>query len=119
MLVGYGDGLIRLYRGTIDLADASPPSETADHLLPAYPNPFNPMVTIPFVLYGSGHVELSIYDAAGRRVDRLIDEALPAGRHNLRWHGVDMRGRRIPSGTYFIRLKIGNAVSTGKIALVR
>lgn len=119
MLVGYGDGLARLYRGTIDLADASTPTATSNHLLPAYPNPFNPSVTIPFVLSGTGRVDLSAYDAVGRLVGQLVDEALPEGRHDVSWHGVDTRGRPLPSGIYFIRLKIGYTVSTDKVALVR
>lgn len=119
MLVGYGDGLIRIYRGINDLADASTPTVTADRLLPAYPNPFNPTVTIPFVLASTGRVDLSVYDAAGRLVDLLVDDALPAGRHDVSWNGVDMRGRPLPSGIYFIRLNVGDNVSTGKVSLVR
>lgn len=119
ILLGYGDGLVRLYRGTNDLAGASTPPAPIEGLLPAYPNPFNPTVTIPFVLVRDGRVRLSVHDVSGRRVSVLVDEALPAGRHEARWNGVDAYGRHLPSGVYFTRLYIGGIESTGKIALVR
>lgn len=119
MLVGYGDGLIRLYRGISDLADASTPPATADRLLPAYPNPFNPTVTIPFVLSGPGRVVLSVYNATGRLIALLVDDVLPEGRHEVNWSGVDMRGRPLPSGIYFILLNVEDIKSTGKVTLVR
>jgi hypothetical protein len=119
ILVGYGDGLVRLYRGPGDLADASTPPVAGVRLLPAHPNPFNPTVTIPFVLPRNGRVGLSVYDVSGRRVAVLVDGRLPAGRHEARWHGVDANGRQLPSGVYFIRLNAGGTVSGGKIALAR
>lgn len=119
ILVGYGDGLVRLFRGIYDFTGTTTPPVAAVGLLPAYPNPFNPMVTIPFVLSQGGRVELSVHDVSGRRVSVLVDAMLPAGRHEARWNGVDAHGRRLPSGVYFTRLISGGIESTGKIALVR
>jgi hypothetical protein len=119
ILVGYGDGLVRLYRGMYDVTGAATPPVAAGRLLPAYPNPFNPVVTIPFMLPHSGRVELSVHDVSGRRIVVLVDQTMPPGRHEVRWRGVDAHGRRQPSGIYFTRLISGGIESTGKIALVR
>ncbi len=119
LLVGYGDGLVRLYRGSNDLAGSTTPQVAAGGLLPAYPNPFNPVVTIPFVLSRSHRVELAVYDISGRRVAVLVDGTMPSGRHEASWRGVDVHGRQLPSGVYLTRLKAGVTVSTGKVTLVR
>ena len=118
ILVGYGDGLVRLYRGINELAGTTPPT-AAVRLLPAYPNPFNPAVTIPFVLSRSVYVRLSVYDVSGRQAAVLVDGIVPAGRHEARWHATDTRGIGLPSGIYFTRLRAGGIESTGKIVLVR
>ncbi|HUV36779.1 MAG TPA: FG-GAP-like repeat-containing protein [Patescibacteria group bacterium] len=119
ILLGYGDGLIRLYRGSNNLAGATAPPVRAEGLLPAYPNPFNPAVTIPFMLARNGRASLSIHDVSGRRVAVLVDGVLPAGRHETHWRGVDAGGRQLPSGIYFTRLRAGGIETTGKITLVR
>jgi hypothetical protein len=118
LLVGYGDGLIRLYRGTFELADASTPGAIS-RLLPPYPNPFNPAVTIPFTLSRGGRARLSIFDVTGRRIIILVDGILPEGHHAVRWNGRDTRGRPMASGVYYIRLESAGLVSTGKIILAR
>lgn len=119
ILVGYGDGLVRLYRGIDDLTAARTPFVAAGELLPAYPNPFNPVVTIPFVLAHGDRVKLSVHDVSGRRVSVILDTVLPAGRHETRWNGVDAHGRRLPSGVYFTRLSVGHTESSAKIVLAR
>jgi len=43
------------------------------------PNPFNPETEVRFELATPSRVSVSIFDAAGRRVRTLIDDARPAG----------------------------------------
>ncbi len=51
-------------------------------------------------------VRLAVLDAQGREVCRLIGgERQTAGRRHVGWDGLDGRGRRVPSGCYFIRLQ--------------
>jgi len=133
-----GDGIVR-YRGSsassslapavaeavADLASSPVPGVAADHrLLPGYPNPFNPMTTIPFQLAeGSGEqaVKLEITDVRGRVVRTLVDGFRSAGTtHEARWDGVDDSGRRMPSGTYLSRLKVdGRDVQSRLLTLVK
>jgi len=74
---------------------------------PNWPNPFNPVTHIPFVLPRRSHVVLEIFDVRGRRVCRLLNTTLPAGTHTLR-----VNAGHWGSGLYFYRLTVGSA--TGK-----
>jgi hypothetical protein len=88
-------------------------------LLPCYPNPFNPRTTLSFEIPSAGQVQLDIFDARGRLVTRLCNEALAAGRHQRVWDGRDSRGGSVSSGVYFSRLVYRNEVMTGRMMLVR
>jgi flagellar hook assembly protein FlgD len=53
-------------------------------------------------------------------VRRLADGAFTQGAHTAHWDGTDERGRSVPSGTYFARLRDGTgAVETSGLVLVR
>ncbi len=97
-----------------------PHRETAAVLGTNFPNPFNPQTIIPFSIARGTRIQLGIYDARGRRVRRLIDEALPAGDHQVRWDGKSDAGRNLASGTYFARLRTaGGTVRTRSLVLLR
>ncbi len=79
-----------------------------------YPNPFNPFTTISFMLPARSAVSLKVFDALGREVATLASGEYPAGEHALQW---DASGAA--SGLYFARLKVGNAVETRKLTLLK
>lgn len=68
---------------------------TSSELMRNYPNPFNPVTSIPFVLASEGYVELSVYDILGRRVATLASSRLGAGTHKIAFDGSNL-----PSGIY-------------------
>ena len=79
-----------------------------------YPNPFRDKLRVVYSVRERGYVSVAVYDAAGRRV-KVIDEGVKeAGRHEVYWDGRDESGRRVSSGTYFIRLKVGRNVYFSK-----
>lgn len=84
-----------------------------------HPNPFNPRVVVPFVLGRMRRVTLTIHDAAGREVVRLLDGEVPAGCGEAVWDGRDVRGRLLPSGVYLAHLRAGDRRQTRKLVLVR
>jgi hypothetical protein len=84
-----------------------------------YPNPFNPQTRVEFTLADRSQVRLEVFDAQGRLVRALVDEALPAGRHQAIWDGTDLGGRRMASGLYFYRLRAGDYESVKKMTLVK
>lgn len=98
-------------------AAATPPSRTA--LLPAYPNPFNPSVSLPFTLAEGAHARLSIFDVTGARVAVLLDATLAAGGHTARWDGRDTGGAPMASGVYVARLETGADTFSRKIVLLK
>jgi len=85
----------------------------------AYPNPFRGNAVVPFTLPTSAHVEISAYDAIGKRVAVLIAGSMPAGRHRAVFNAAEL-----PSGVYFIRAVVeldGTSAQTfvSKVVLAR
>ena len=83
------------------------------------PNPFNPRTTVAYDLAAAGRVRIAIYDATGARVRTLFDGEDGPGSHEEIWDGRDQDGRRVPSGSYFVRLEAGGAADTRKVALIK
>jgi hypothetical protein len=84
-----------------------------------YPNPFNPSTIIRYELPKMSNVSIKIYDALGKEVRSLIDEAQNAGTHNLLWDAVNNYGQRVSSGVYFYRIVAGDFVQTKKMLMIK
>jgi hypothetical protein len=66
------------------------------------------------------NVEVTILDASGRAVRRLVADALPGLRlYTVRWDGRDDDGTPLPAGVYFSRFASGAYVESGKVVLIR
>jgi hypothetical protein len=74
-----------------------------------FPNPFNAGTKISFSLAAPGKVDLKVYNLLGQNVKTLVNSELPAGPHNIIWDGTNNDGEIVGSGTYFYRLKAGDA----------
>ena len=70
----------------------------------SYPNPFRLATTIRLSVSEPGLVRLSVYDAQGRRIKRILNRETPAGVHFAVWDGRDSNGKDVASGIYFIRV---------------
>jgi flagellar hook assembly protein FlgD len=85
----------------------------------ARPNPFAGStawrVSVP---PGAGRVDLSVYDARGRRVRTLIDGNPGSGEFDVAWSGDTDGGGRAPAGLYFVRLRAGGEVRLQKIVRI-
>lgn len=87
---------------------------------PNHPNPFNPRTTLAFDLPAAdAQVRLRLFDLQGRLVARLVEGALPAGRHQVAWNGLDDAGRAVASGVYVSVLESSQGRASGKLTLVR
>jgi len=86
----------------------------------AYPNPFNGMVTIPYVTQSSFQGRLEIFGLNGIRVfseDLAHDDF---GEYELTWDANSVYGHHVPSGIYFVRLSSNKQTSyTQKISLLK
>lgn len=88
-------------------------------LLRNYPNPFNPVTKIQFVLDRDARVTLRVFDVQGRAVRTLVDSYLTSGPRVVGWDGKDDVGRTMASGSYFLRLQGGGIYLTRTINLVK
>ncbi|RQV94178.1 MAG: T9SS C-terminal target domain-containing protein [Calditrichaeota bacterium] len=68
-----------------------------------FPNPFNPSTSIAFQLKEAGHVELSVYNELGQKIETLINSNQPTGYKEVKWNGANR-----PSGVYFYRLIVNS-----------
>ena len=92
--------------------NGSLPVEFALH--PAYPNPFNPSVTLRFNIEAHGYTSLYIYDITGRLVEILVDRKLESGEYEILWDAGNL-----PSGIYFVQLKSGDKTINQKLTLLK
>lgn len=66
-----------------------------------FPNPFNPIVTVPFTLPYELPIRITIFNVSGQYVTTLLEEQnMPAGRHKITWNAS-----QLSSGVYFIQLQ--------------
>ena len=72
-----------------------------------FPNPFNPMTTIRYVLPRASAVRLVVYDLWGSPVRVLADGLKEPGYYQAVWDGRDRRGQEVSSGVYIVRLEAG------------
>ena len=85
----------------------------------AYPNPFNPIVTIPFSLPENSYMRLEIYNILGQRVVTLVDQQMRAGYHKRMWNGMNEAGLELSSGVYFVKMRAGRFHAQRKIVLLK
>ncbi len=98
----------------------SPDGAAGAATLGARPNPFRGSTRIEFSRPRSGDARIRIYDAAGRHVRTLEEQAGGAGVRAVAWDGKDDAGRALPAGVYFLDAECGDgAVSRGKVVLLR
>jgi hypothetical protein len=96
-----------------------PPVPAASFLGRGAPNPFAAELVLEWGLSVSGFVELTIYDAAGRRVRRLEHGTFGPGYRTTVWNGRDEGGSAVGTGFYFARLQVGPQTFLTRIARVR
>jgi Peptidase family C25/FlgD Ig-like domain len=88
-------------------------------LHPAHPNPTRGSTNIRFALPRQTHVNLRVYDVAGRLVRTLLSGEVGAGEGVKIWDGRNDRGGQAAGGVYFYRLETGEQTLTRKMILVR
>lgn len=79
-----------------------------------FPNPFETKTTIEFQTLTPSHVSLTVYNQTGKKINTLVDQALPSGLHSF-----DFDGSSLPGGIYFYRLQVDDYTITEKMVLVK
>jgi hypothetical protein len=101
---------------TVALSGLSPSGEVPDvfALSQNYPNPFNPTTEISFDLPVASHVELSIFNVLGQKVETLVDGEMEAGSHIVTWNADPYS-----TGVYFYRISANDFTETKKMLMLK
>jgi len=83
-------------------------------LLKAYPNPFNPSLSIEYRLNKASEVSISIYDINGRLIETILDAYQTIGNHKLNW-----TSKNEATGVYIIKLDLGMDIYTKRVVLLK
>ncbi|MBK8554191.1 MAG: T9SS type A sorting domain-containing protein [Ignavibacteria bacterium] len=82
-----------------------------------YPNPFNPSTKITYSIPFDGNVSLTVYDAMGKEISRLVDNNQTAG-----YYSIDFNASNFASGIYYYNINVNgqsNFSDTKKMLLVK
>ncbi|MCI0514663.1 T9SS type A sorting domain-containing protein [candidate division KSB1 bacterium] len=111
---------IRREQGFLDdVTDASPKGRITEYkLVQNYPNPFNPETTIAFEVPRAASVKIIITNVLGQSIKTLVNQNLPAGRHQRTWKGDNDKGQKVVSGIYFYLLESGGYRDVKKMILM-
>lgn len=88
-------------------------------VISAYPNPFNPDLTVKINQLQTANVQITIHDIKGRLVKVLYEGILQEGKYNYYWNGTDNKYRQQGSGVFFICYQCGNEVIRKKVAFIK
>ena len=80
----------------------------------AYPNPFNPSVTVSLTVPVSDYVSVKVYNLMGQMVGVLADKMMEANVYSFTWNASDM-----PSGIYLIKAESSSNVEIQKVMLIK
>ena len=84
-----------------------------------YPNPFNPETWIPYRLFESSDVHISIYAQTGELVRHFNLGHQSRGERTLYWDGKNRDGETVASGIYFYQFRAGDTQSVRKMWLMK
>jgi hypothetical protein len=118
----FGDGETEDYLLAVGELTAVPQNirtGSAIELQPAVPNPFNPTVTIGYLLAKQGSVRIMIHDAAGRVVRTVERSDQPEGAGSYLWDGRDDAGRRLHSGVFLVQVVSGGSSASQKVVMLK
>ena len=94
--------------------EKSDPLPTKFTLFPNYPNPFNPVTTIRFIIPQREYVAIKIYDIMGKEVLTLLDDVLSSGEHSIIFNAD-----QLPNGVYVYRLNTKSFAHQHKMLLLK
>jgi hypothetical protein len=84
-----------------------------------YPNPFNPITTIPVKIPCFTCAKVTIYNLLGREVKKLFNGNLSAGIYYFDWNGKDNEGICVASGIYIYRLETSKITLSNKMIFLK
>ena len=92
---------------------------SAHTLYNAYPNRFNPVITISYNLPKDGSVQITIHDLLGNVVTNLINKEQSTGLRSVQWNATNIQGRAMSAGVYLYTINAGKFRQTKKMILLK
>lgn len=83
----------------------------------AYPNPFNPTTTIEFTNNKHQKAQVLLYNMRGRLITTLDNIEVMGEKSKVIWDGKDRNDKKVSSGIYFCKVKVGSQTNTKKLVL--
>jgi hypothetical protein len=99
-----------------------PPVPSMLFLARPAPNPFSGETVLSYGIpagNASARVSLEVVDPNGRVVRGLVNAVAGPGAYRVRWNGTDDRGGELPSGIYWLRMRVGNREMNERIVRIR
>jgi hypothetical protein len=103
----------------ISPVDVALPEIPINLLFQNFPNPFNPITTVEYMVARESPVAITVFNLKGERIRSLVHEGKPAGVYRIVWDGTDDVGQMVASGVYFCQLQIGRYKSVKKMLMIK
>ena len=71
-----------------------------------YPNPFSDHITIEYKVTEFSTIEIEVINIYGQKIRSLANETLMPGTYSAEWDGRSENSSPVPSGLYFVRMKL-------------
>ncbi len=84
-----------------------------------YPNPFNPATTIAYQIAKDEFVNISIFDLAGNRVKKILNQHVNSGLGFATWDGKNEIGQNVSGGMYLYSIDTPSFSQTRKMILLK
>ncbi|MCF7832997.1 MAG: phosphodiester glycosidase family protein [Candidatus Marinimicrobia bacterium] len=112
----YVDDLRLSYPGTTSIYHEEQLNAIKENFIlhPAYPNPFNPSVTISYELGLDLHARLEVYNIRGELIDVLVDGIQASGYYRVTWTPASHA-----SGCYIYKLQVEGQNEMGKMLYLK
>jgi len=101
----------------VELEVDSPAIPTEFTVKSAYPNPFNPTVTIPFAVPSKGELSFTVYNVLGQQVFQQ-NRIFEAGYFEFLFD-ASLTENNLVSGIYFIQIQYNDQSNIQKVILMR
>ena len=83
-------------------------------LISTYPNPFNPVTNINYIVNEASDISISVFDLLGRKIQTLDNGFKHSGEYQLSWDAS-----YLSSGIYYIQISNENQLINQKVTLLK
>lgn len=116
-----GEGWAYVYHGTAQSVEEAPDDDSSEWSVRVWPTVSSEVFTIAYSVPGNcmAPVSINVYTMSGRLIQTIDESNKHCGSYTAYWHGKDNQGRPVPSGVYFLELKVGAHTETSKLLLMK